>query len=197
METQIKLLSGLITDLLDLSKFQAGKLAFVEEPVDVDALVGEVVEGLQQSSARHHICIEGSAQCQVTGDRERLGQVLANLLTNAMKYSPHAEKIIVYFTHTQNALTVNVQDFGIGISPAHREKVFERFYRVGSSGDRTYPGLGIGLYISHQIIERHNGKMWVESVEGQGSTFSFLLPRQKKDEENILFSTKENSSQGV
>jgi len=73
-------------------------------------------------------------------------------------------------------LTVSVQDFGIGIPKAHQEKVFEQFYRVGSSQDRTYPGLGIGLYIAHQIIKRHGGKMWVESVEGQGSTFSFSLP---------------------
>ena len=197
MAAQIKRLSGLIADLLDLSKMQVGKLAFAEEPVDVDALVGEVVESLQQSSAHHLISIEGSAQCQVIGDRERLGQVLTNLLTNAMKYSPRAEKIVVHFTHSQHALTIHVQDFGIGIPPAYREKVFERFFRVGSSRDRTYPGLGIGLYIAHQIIERHGGKMWVESVEGQGSTFSFSLSRREKDEENTVFPIRQKSSQIV
>ena len=185
MGTQIKRLSGLIADLLDLSKIQAGKLAFAEELVDMDALVGEVVESLQPSSARHQICIEGGTQSEVYGDRERLEQVLANLLTNAIKYSPGAQKIIVHLTRTRQALTVSVQDFGIGIPRAHQGKVFERFYRVDGSQARAYPGLGMGLYIAHQIIERHGGKMWVESVEGQGSTFSFSLPRQEKVEENM------------
>ena len=110
------------------------------------------------------------------GDKERLGQVLTNLIANAIKYSPRQERIIVHLTHTPETLIVSVQDFGIGISKAHQKKVFERFYRVDSDKDRTYPGLGIGLYIAYQIIERHGGKMWVESMEGQGSTFSFSLP---------------------
>jgi signal transduction histidine kinase len=184
MATQIKRLSGLIADLLDLSKIQAGKLTFAEELVDMDTLVSEVVESLQQSSTRHQICIEGGTQSKVYGDRERLVQVLANLLTNAVKYSPDALKISVYLTHTRQALTVSVQDFGIGIPPAHREKVFERFYRVESSQARASSGLGMGLYIAHQIVERHGGRMWVESTEGQGSTFSFSLPRQEKAEES-------------
>ncbi|HEV7236638.1 MAG TPA: MASE1 domain-containing protein [Ktedonobacteraceae bacterium] len=196
METQTRQLSGLVADLLDLSKIQAGGLVFTEEPVDVNALVGEVVESLQQSSARHQICIEGSLQSEITGDRERLGQVLANLLTNAIKYSPGAEKIIVHLTHTQNELTVGVQDFGIGIPLAYREKVFERFYRVRNSQNQTFfPGLGMGLYIAHQIIERHGGKIWVESAEGQGSTFSFSLLIRDKNEENMAFSaTSEKKS---
>jgi len=176
MATQTEKLSRLIADLLDISKIQAGKVAFVEEAVDVDALVREVVENLQHTTARHQISIEGRAQCEIIGDKERLGQVLINLIANAMKYSPRAERIIVHLAHTPDALTVSVQDFGIGIPKAHQEKVFEQFYRVTSDQERTYPGFGMGLYIAHQIIERHGGKMWVESVEGQGSTFSFSLP---------------------
>jgi len=113
---------------------------------------------------------------EIVGDKERVGQVLINLITNAVKYSPRADRIIVHLTPTHETLTVSVQDFGIGIPKAHQEKVFERFYRVSSDQDRTYPGLGIGLYLAHQIIERYGGKMWVESVEGQGSTFSFSPP---------------------
>ncbi|HEX6109320.1 MAG TPA: HAMP domain-containing sensor histidine kinase [Ktedonobacteraceae bacterium] len=176
MATQIDKLSKLIADLLDISKIQAGKVAFAEEAVDLDALVHEVVEHLQQTTSQHQISIEGRAQREIVGDKERLGQVLINLITNAIRYSPRAERIIVHLTHTPDTLTVSVQDFGIGIPKAHQVKVFERFYRVYSDQDRTYPGLGIGLYIAHQIIERHGGKMWVESVEGQGSTFSFSLP---------------------
>src|SRR2546421_1199175 len=176
MATQIDKLSRLIADFLDLSKMQAGKVAFAEEVVDVDALVCEVVENLQHTAARHQISIEGAAQHEIVGDKERLGQVLINLITNAVKYSPRANRIIVHLTPTHETLTVSVQDFGIGIPKEHQQKVFERFYRVSRDQDRTYPGLGIGLYLAHQIIERHGGKMWVESVEGQGSTFSFSLP---------------------
>jgi signal transduction histidine kinase len=176
MAMQINRLSRLIDDLLDISKIQAGKITFAEEAVDVDALVNEVVENLQQTASQHQISIEGRAQREIVGDRERLGQVVINLITNAIKYSPGAERITVHLACTPDTLTVSVQDFGIGIPKAQQEKVFERFYRVYSDQTRTSSGLGIGLYIAHQIIEQHNGKMWVESVEGQGSTFSFSLP---------------------
>src|SRR5215472_2642083 len=177
MVTQIDKLSKLIADLLDISKIQVGRLAFAKETVDVDLLVREVVEDLQHTTSQHQISIEGGIeQREIVGDRERLGQVLVNLITNAMKFSPCAEKIVVRLMHTHDTLTVSVQDFGIGISKAHQQKVFERFYRVYNDHDRTYPGLGIGLYIAHGIIEHHKGKMWVESVVGQGSTFSFSLP---------------------
>ncbi len=176
MAAQIEQLSGLIADLLDLSKMQLEGLAFVEKTFDMDALVGEVVEALQQTGAQHQISIEGSVQREIVGDRERLGQVLSNLLTNAMKYSPRATRIVVRLIPTPDTLTVGVQDFGMGIPKAQQEKVFERFYRVNPDEGRTAPGLGIGLYIARQIIEHHGGKMWVESVEGQGSTFFFSLP---------------------
>jgi signal transduction histidine kinase len=181
MATQINQLSRLIADLLDISKIQAGKIAFAEDAVDIDALVHEVVENLQQTTSQHQIIIEGSEQHAIVGDKERIGQVLINLITNAMKYSPRAKRIIVHLTHTHETLTISVQDFGIGIPKAHQEKVFQRFYRVSSDKEQTYPGLGIGLYIAHQIIEHHGGKMWVESTEGQGSTVSFSLPAQEKN----------------
>lgn len=180
MATQINQLTKLIADLLDISKIQAGKIAFAEDAVDINTLVHEVAENLQQTSSQHQIIIEGRAQYAIIGDKERLGQVLINLITNAMKYSPRAKKIIVHLTHTHETLTVSVQDFGIGIPKAHQEKVFERFYRASNDKDQTYPGLGIGLYIAHQIIEHHGGKMWVESTEGQGSIISFSLPSQER-----------------
>jgi signal transduction histidine kinase len=176
VETQAKRLSRLIADLLDLSKIQTGKLTFTEEAVDVDALVREVVEQLQQTSTQHQISIEGSTSGTILCDRDRLGQVLINLLTNAMKYSPQAEQVIVHLISTSRGLTVSVQDFGIGIPATEQEKVFERFYRVAGEQKRTVTGLGIGLFITHQIIEHYKGNLWVESVEGQGSTFTFSLP---------------------
>ena len=145
------------------------------EAVDVDELVREVVENLQPTTT-HRLLIEGVTQLIISGDRYRLGQVLMNLLTNAIKYSPQAEMVVVSVVQTRDTLTVSVQDFGIGIAQSHQEKLFERFYRVYSEKDQTYPGLGIGLYIAHEIVQRHGGKMWVDSVEGKGSTFSFSLP---------------------
>src|SRR5713226_8496137 len=125
-------------------------------------------------------CMKRSRTCSppppITGDRERLGHVLIILLTNAIKYSPQADTVVVRVAHARDALTVSVQDFGIGIARSHQQRLFERFYRVLSKEDQTYPGLGIGLYIAYEIIQRHGGKMWLESVEGNGSTFFFSLP---------------------
>ncbi|HEX3640025.1 MAG TPA: ATP-binding protein, partial [Ktedonobacteraceae bacterium] len=176
METQIRRLSRLIADLLDLSKIQAGNLTFTEETVDMDTLVRETAEQLQQTSTQHQINIEGNTSGTIVGDRERLGQVLNNLLSNAIKYSPEAERIIIRLTSNAKHMTVCVQDFGIGIPTTEQEKIFERFYRVTGKHKQTTAGLGIGLSIAHQIIEHYEGKLWVESVEGQGSTFSFSLP---------------------
>ena len=143
----------------------------------MDSLVREAAEQLQQTTPRHHITIEGSTLGTIVGDQERLGQVLNNLLTNAIKYSPESERIIIHLTSTAQYLTVSVQDFGIGISSKEQGKIFERFYRVAGKHRQTTAGLGIGLSIAQQIIEHYEGKLWVESVEGQGSTFSFSLPR--------------------
>jgi two-component system CheB/CheR fusion protein len=175
MDDQITNLTKLVTDLLDISRMQVDQLELAQEAVDMDALVREVVESLQPITT-HHLLTETAAQRYVTGDRGRLAQVLINLLTNAIKYSPHADTIIVKVMHTHDTVIVSVQDFGIGIPQSHHQRLFERFYRVLSQKDQTYPGLGIGLYIAHEIIQRHGGKMWAESAEGEGSTFFFSLP---------------------
>lgn len=177
MDDQITNLTKLVVDLLDISKMQAGQIEMEWEAVDMDALAHEVVESLQPTTS-HHLLIEGEAQGTIAGDRERLGQVMIILLNNAIKYSPHANTVVVRIARARegDALTVAVQDFGIGIEKANQERLFERFYRALSKKDKTYPGLGIGLYIAHEIIQHHDGKMWVESVEGSGSTFFFSLP---------------------
>lgn len=176
MQTQIMKLSKLVADLLDISKVQGNKIVLTQEIVDVDELVQEVVETIQYITPQHQIIIEGTAQRKIKGDRDRLGQVLINLLTNAIKYSAQAEKVIVRVGQTNEQVVISVQDFGMGIPKQHQEKIFERFYRVYSDKDKKFPGLGIGLYIAHEIIIRHDGKIWVESVEGKGSTFSIALP---------------------
>ena len=176
MDAQINKLTKLIVNLLDASRMQANQLLFTEETFDFDALVRETVENIQQTTPQHSIHIDGDIGRMVVADRDRLGQVLLNLIANAMKYSPRNATVLVRLSSTAEQLTVQVQDFGIGIPKHQQAKIFERFYRVYDNNDTTYPGLGIGLYIAQEIITRHNGTLSVESVEGEGSTFSFSLP---------------------
>ncbi len=176
MDKQLNKLTELIYDLLNVSKIQAGKMEFKEELFDFDKAIKEVVDVLQQSSTTHKIIIEGQTKKQVRGDEERLGQVLNNLISNAIKYSPKANKLVVKLSTENGNVLVAVQDFGIGMQKEHLGHIFERFYRVYDTTDKTFPGLGIGLYISSEIIRRHGGKLWVDSEIGKGSTFNFSIP---------------------
>jgi signal transduction histidine kinase len=176
MDKQINKLTELIYDLLNVSKIQAGRMEFREEVFDFDAAVKEVIAVLQQSETKHMIQIRGATKKKIRGDEERLGQVLNNLISNAIKYSPKADKIVVNLKAKKEEIHVAVQDFGIGMDKSHLKRIFERFYRVYDTTDKTFPGLGIGLYISSEIVKRHGGKLWVESNVGKGSTFHFSLP---------------------
>lgn len=176
MDAQLNRLTKLVSDLLDVSKMQAGKLTFDIEPFELDALVLETVENVQAATPTHRIIVEGSTGGCILGDKDRLGQVFINLLTNAVKYSPKAEKVVLHLSCDRQQAIVSVQDFGIGIDAVHHQKIFERFYQVTDSEEKTFPGLGMGLYISSEIAERHHGRMWVESRKGEGSTFSVALP---------------------
>lgn len=184
IDAQLNKLSRLISELLDVSGMQAGKLVFQTEAFDLDSLIQETVENLQPTTSTHHLIVEGKAHAQIMGDKDRLGQVLINLLTNAIKYSPQADKVIIGASQRSGEIVVSVRDFGIGISKPHQEKIFERFYRVTDEEEKTYPGLGIGLYLSYEIVKRHRGQMWVESRKGEGSTFYIALPLTKGRKED-------------
>lgn len=176
MISQVDRLKNLVDDLLDVSKIQTGKLIFNEEIFMFDQIVEDIIKEMQPLTKRHVIEKKGNADIRVFADKYRIGQVLTNLLTNAIKYSPYANKIIVTTSYDNGNVIVAVQDFGIGIPKKTLGKVFDKFYRVEGSKRESYPGLGLGLYISAQIMRRHNGKLWVESVEGKGTTFYFSLP---------------------
>jgi signal transduction histidine kinase len=179
MEAQINKLIALIGDLLDVTKINSGQLQFHEASFAFDEVVAEVIEEVQRTTERHTIISEGATHQSIYGDRDRVGQVLINLLTNAIKYSPKAATILVTSAANDDAITLSVQDFGIGISTEHLPHVFERFNRAAEEDHETVPGLGLGLYVSSEIIRRHGGSMWVESEKDQGSTFSFSLPIQR------------------
>ncbi|MGI9059664.1 MAG: chemotaxis protein CheB [Ktedonobacteraceae bacterium] len=175
MEMQINKLIKLIGTLLDVTKIEAGKLFWDHERFDLDALVRETVEDMGHMSERQQVRIEGAVKTFVSGDRERISQVLTNLLSNAIKYAPQADTVVVTLEADADAATVGVQDFGIGIAPEKQARVFDRFFRVNESEHQTFPGLGLGLYISAEIVKRHGGRMWVESREGEGATFFFTV----------------------
>ncbi len=176
MDAQLNKLTLLIEDLLNVSRIEYGKLYFQEDWFDLNEVVKETVEQIQSTTSKHRIRIEGRTSQLVWGDRDRIGQVLTNLLTNAVKFSPLADTIIVQLTAAQDAVVVSVQDFGIGIEKEHINHIFDRFHRVSDPEEKTYPGLGIGLYIAREIIQRHGGTLTVESEKWKGSLFSFTLP---------------------
>ena len=117
----------------------------------------------------------GKIKRRFCGDKDRLQQVFINLLTNAIKYSPNAQEVLVNVEEQPHQLKVSVTDKGVGMAKKHLDKIFDRYYRVEEHAIQ-FQGLGIGLYISHEIIQRHLGKMWVESELQKGSTFHFTLP---------------------
>jgi signal transduction histidine kinase len=180
MGGQIDKLTLLIDDLLNISKLQLGKLEFHEEFFNLQEVVEDTVESVQASSQQHTIIIKGTISKPVWGDKYRIAQVITNLLTNAIKYSPEANKVIVYLGETKRNAEVTVQDFGIGITKEQQKKIFTRFYRVSGPEARTFPGLGIGLYISSEIVHRHGGTIEVKSIKGKGSKFCFTIPFTKQ-----------------
>lgn len=175
MDVQIIKLTSLIGDLLDVTKINAGKIYLNEILFDFEKLVRETVEEQQMSTA-FEIEIHSQKVGMVFADRDRVSQVITNFISNAIKYSPNTEKIIVRVERVEENVKFSVQDFGIGMPEDKKDKVFEQYYRVSGDEQTTFPGLGLGLFISSQIVERSNGKIWVNSILGKGSTFCFTLP---------------------
>ena len=176
MDEQITALTKLVEDLLDVSKMQVGLLDYAKDVLDVETLVHDCVETVQQTMATHTIVISGTSSCKIIGDRERLKQVFINLLSNAIKYSPQAGKVDVTIAAGEDKVTVSVRDYGIGIPSADQPRIFERFYRVLDAGEKKVSGLGMGLYIVHEIVQQHSGQVWLESIEGEGSVFYVSFP---------------------
>jgi signal transduction histidine kinase len=176
LDTQVNRLSGVVGDLLDATEIDSIGIRLQMDEFDLNELVVEVVEEVKQSSAEHVFTFDLATPQRVYGDKKRIGQVVENLLTNAIKYSPRGGGIEVATEKREQAVVVSVKDYGIGIPEPQQERIFDRFFRVSGDQQRTFPGLGLGLYISAEIVRRHSGDIWVESEEGKGSVFSFSLP---------------------
>lgn len=182
MDRQMDKMTHLVSDLLDVTKIQAGRMQLEVTTFEMSALLKEVVELLQLTSEEHTIVITGlEEETFVSADRERVAQVITNFLTNAIKYSPEGKKVIVKLEADATTVTVRVQDFGIGIPEEQRSALFKRFSRLEGPQYTTFPGLGLGLYISSELIQRMGGTIGVESTVGAGSTFYFVLPCTSKE----------------
>jgi len=175
MDLQLNRLTGLIGDLLDVTKIQSGKMTFNPIEFDFDAAVEEIVEEMQHISSKHKIICALASTAIVYADKERIGQVITNFLSNAIKYSTDASEIDVTTFSQNGEVILSVKDYGIGISEDMQHLVFDQFYRVDGNLQHTYPGLGLGLYISAEIIKSEGGRIWLESKAGEGATFFFAL----------------------
>lgn len=171
---QLLKLTDLINDLLDVTRIESGKLTFRKKLFSLDDLIKRCVIDFQYLTDTHQVLKKGELNEKIYGDEDRIAQVLINLITNAIKYSPKGEKVIVQISSEENKVIVGVQDFGRGIAKKDQKKIFDRFYRT----DETHSagGFGLGLYIAYEIITRHKGTLWVVSKWGKGSTFFFSLP---------------------
>lgn len=166
----------LVNDLLDVSRIQTGKLSFAKETFVLNDLIDEVVGSLGRISNKHTVVRKQGKKLTVRADRFRTYQVFTNLITNAIKYSPEGGRVVVSIDEKGGKALVSVRDSGVGIAKDQQKKIFERLYQASNNNSKKFPGLGMGLYISQEIIKKHRGRLWVESAEGKGSTFFFTLP---------------------
>lgn len=179
IQDQANRLMELTNDLLDVSKIETGKLLLKKVIFNLNDFIKDIVADLQPTATKHKIIIKDIPNIKIFADRYRIYQVLVNLITNAIKYSEDG-KIIISAIKKEKEVIISVQDFGLGIPKHQQNKIFERLYQAKDSGQsKTYPGLGLGLYISKEIILRHGGRIWVESKKGKGSTFFFSLPLER------------------
>ncbi|HKH61106.1 MAG TPA: PAS domain-containing sensor histidine kinase [Flavitalea sp.] len=172
--TNIKRLNTVVSELHDATRAGSGQLQINKQLIQFETLVDDAIETVRHLHPSHTILKTGNAPVEVYADRHRLLQVLNNYLTNAIKYCPTADKIVINLSITEEGLVTSVRDYGTGIPSSKIPHIFNRYYRIENS--RATDGLGLGLYLSKEIINAHNGKVWVESEENVGSVFYFSLP---------------------
>jgi PAS domain S-box-containing protein len=178
LNAQVDKLTDLVIDLLDVTKIDSGKLQMNKNRFRLDHLIRETVEDIQATvETNHRLIVKGELTKTIVADKYRIGQVLTNLITNAVKYSPEANRVNIDLKDGPEAAIIDIKDFGLGIVPKEQAHIFERFYRIKNSRtDGSSPGLGLGLYIASEIVKFHGGKISVRSKPGKGSVFSVILP---------------------
>jgi PAS domain S-box-containing protein len=176
IQGQTSRLTALINDLLVVGTMGQGTVELRKEIFDPRMFAKHIVRDFQKTASTHTIKCLGTGTHDVRGDKERIAQVLINLITNAVKYSPGGKRVIVRVAESRGKCVVSIQDFGPGIKKADQRKIFTRFFRSTGAEAGNVSGSGLGLYISKEIIKMHHERIKVQSVVGKGSTFSFTLP---------------------
>ncbi|MFC3560568.1 chemotaxis protein CheB [Pedobacter jamesrossensis] len=175
-DLQIKKMSLLVNGFLNTSSFEAGKIYLNAETFELNNLLEETIADSKVIELKHDIKLISHGDCSITADRDKIGQVINNLVANAAKYSPVGTSIEISLKVSKKLVTVIVKDHGAGISEKDQKKLFDRYYRADNVQTRKVSGFGLGLYLSAEIVKLHKGKIWVESELGHGSTFCFGLP---------------------
>jgi len=182
IDQQVVRLTRLISEMLDLSRIEKNKLVLKKENFSLNKLITETIQDINYTNTQYNIKLTEEFDCNIYADKDRIGQVLINLVTNAIKYSPENQDIEVKIEKEgKNKVAVSVIDSGIGIDKENQKKIFKRFYRIDFKHEDTYSGFGIGLYLANEIMRRHNGKISVDSEKGKGSVFTFSLDVVSKD----------------
>lgn len=181
IERQVDRLSRLVQQMLDASRLRLDGGHARLERFDLSALADEIVSGLRPAAPRHALRIRAEGPAPVLGDRDRIARVLTCLLDNAVRFSPSGGDVEARVEATDAEVSVAVRDQGVGIPAERQDHVFERFYRAHAGTPQDYGGLGLGLDLAREIVERHGGRIWFESVPGAGSTFHFSLPAARED----------------
>lgn len=174
---QIKKMTAMINGFLNISRLESGKIHLNKQNFSLNELVEENIDEAETLTANHKIIFSPCEPITVFADRDKIGSVISNMISNAVKYSPEGKQIEVSCQITGSSAQISIKDQGMGISEKDIPKLFERFYRVESNQTQLISGFGIGLYLSAEIITHHQGRIWVESEPGHGSTFFFSLPR--------------------
>jgi len=185
LDSETERLSLLLTDLLNISELESGKRRPRRSMVNLREIVGQAVSNLAESANRSRIGIAVTVPPALRAyvDRRQIYQVVVNLVDNAIKYTPEGGSVEISGEETESSVILRVKDTGVGIAPAHIDRIFERFYRVDKARSRQLGGTGLGLSIVRDIVEAHGGTVTVESTEGVGSTFTVTLPKMKPESE--------------
>jgi two-component system phosphate regulon sensor histidine kinase PhoR len=174
---EVDRMTQMVTELTELSRIETGRAELKREPVNIKTLIEDVLARISPQAERQGVALLTELHpdlSEVSADRERIQQVVTNLVHNAIKFTPPGGKAVVSAVPEADSMVVSVADTGIGIAREHLPRVFERFFKADTS--RSGGGTGLGLAIAKHIVEAHDGTIWVESQEGEGSTFSFSLP---------------------
>jgi signal transduction histidine kinase len=175
-------LGRLVRELLDVSRIQSGKLEFELAPVDLGEVAHTVVEQAQMTAPDRKFDVVVEGRLGVMGDRDHIEQVIGNLVDNAVKYSPDGGPIVVRLWREGDEVRCTVEDQGIGIPREQLTQIFDLFFRTREAEARRTPGLGLGLYITRGIVERHGGRIWAESEAGKGARVHVVLPAEPAEE---------------